>query len=63
MGCAGARAGKRVRFQQVQGTGRCCGREGHGPGAGAGRQPVPGREGLAQPEEEFDLYPEGNGRL
>ena len=49
-------------FQQVQVTGRCCRREGHGPGAGVGRQPVPGREGSAQPEE-FDLYPEGNGRF
>lgn len=45
----------RVRFQQVQMVGRCCGREGHSPGAGAGRQLVPGGEGSAQPEEEFDL--------
>lgn len=32
-----------VRFQQqVQVTGRCCGKEGHSPGARAGRRLVPG---------------------
>lgn len=45
------------------GEGRCGGREGHSPGAGAGRQLVPGREGSAQPPDEFDLYSEGNGKL
>lgn len=37
-----------IRFQQVQVTGRYCGREGQGPRAGAGRQPVPGRAQLSQ---------------
>lgn len=63
MGCAGARPAGGVRFQQVQVKGRCSVRKGHSPGAGAGRQLLPGREGSAQPPDEFDLYSEGNGKL
>lgn len=37
------------------------GREGHSPGAGAGRQLVPGGEGSAEQPDEFDLYSESNG--
>lgn len=53
-----------VRFQQqVQVIGRCCGKEGHSPGARAGRQLVPGGEGSALLPDEFDLYSEGSGKL
>lgn len=63
MGCAGARPAGGVRFQQVQVKGGVVGGKGTALGRGAGRQLVPGREGSAQPPDEFDLYSEGNGKL
>lgn len=62
MGCTGARAGRRDKISAGAGDREVLWEGRAGP-QGWGREAASARQGSAQPEEEFDLYSEGNGRL